>query len=137
MREATLADEDAMRIRTIPGIGPINAAAFLALAPEMIEFAQGRDFAAWLGITPRQHSTGGKLRMGRAGKMGQADMRRFLVSGAIAVISAATRKGIDPNGWLARLLGRMSRKKAAIAIANKMACMIWAVVARRRNTGGI
>ena len=65
MREGSLADENAMRIQTIPGIGPINAAAFMAHAPDMAEFVQGRDFAAWLGLTPRQHSTGSKLRMGR------------------------------------------------------------------------
>ena len=87
-------------------------------------------------LAPGQHSTGGKMRMGRAGKMGQFDMRRLLVCGAMALIFAATRKGIDPNSWLARLLARMLRKKAAIAIANKMARIIWAVVARRRNTGG-
>ena len=136
MREAALANEDAMRIQTIPGIGPINAAAFLAYAPELIEFEQGRDFAAWLGLTPKQHSTGGKMRMGRVSKMGQSVMRRLLVSGAIAVISAATRKGIDPNSWLARLLDRMPRKKAAIAIANKMARMIWAVVVKKEEYRG-
>ena len=132
-----MADEDARRIQTIPGIGLTNAAAFMAHAPLMIEFEQGRDFAAWLGLAPSRHSTGGKTRLGRAGKMGQSDMRRLLVCGAMAVMAAATRKGIDPNGRLARLLERMPRKKAAIAVANKMARMIWAVVARRRNTGGI
>ena len=137
MWEAALPDEDALRIRTIPGIGPIIAAAFLACAPEMESFMQGRDFAAWLGLVPMQHSTGGKTRLGRIGKMGQSDMRRLLVSGAISLISAATRKKIDPDSWLARLLERMPRKKAAIAIANKMARMIWAVVARRRNARGI
>ena len=70
MREAALADEYAMRIQTIPGIGPTNAAAFMAHASEMCAFEQGRDFAAWLGLTPRQHSAGGKLRMGRVSKMG-------------------------------------------------------------------
>ena len=133
MREAALADEDAMRIRTIPGIGPINAAAFLACAPEMEGFEQGRDFAAYLGLAPGQHSTGGKTRMGRAGKMGQSDMRRLLVCGATAVISAATRKGIDPDSRLARLLDRMLRKKAAIAVANKIARMIWAVVTKKEE----
>ena len=79
-----MADEDARRIRTIPGIGLTNAAAFMAHAPLMIEFGQGRDFAAWLGLTPRQHSTGGKTRLGRVSKMGQSDMRRLLVCGAMA-----------------------------------------------------
>ena len=136
MREEALANEDAMRIQTIPGIGPINAAAFIAHAPEMTEFEQGRDFAAWLGLTPRQHSTGGKLRMGRVSKMGQFDIRRLLVCGAMALISAATRKGIDPNGWLARLLERMPRKKAAIAVASKMARIIWAVVVKKEEYRG-
>ena len=136
MREEALANEDAMRIQTIPGIGPINAAAFIAHAPEMTEFEQGRDFAAWLGLTPRQHSTGGKLRMGRVSKMGQFDIRRLLVCGAMALISAATRKGIDPNSWLARLLERMPRKKAAIVVASKMARIIWAVVVKKEEYRG-
>ena len=113
-----------------------NAAAFMAHAPLMIEFEQGRDFAAWLGLTPRQHSTGGKTRLGRVSKMGQSDMRRLLVCGAMAVMAAATRKGIDPNSWLARLLKRMPRKKAAIAVANKMARMIWAVVVKQEEYRG-
>ena len=84
MAEAALADEDARRIRTIPGIGSTDAAAFMACAPLMIEFEQGRDFAAWLGLAPGRHSTGGKTRSGRAGKMGRSDMRRLLVCGAMA-----------------------------------------------------
>ena len=136
MWEAALLDEDAQRIRTIPGIGPIIAAAFLAYAPEMESFMQGRDFAAWLGLVPMQHSTGGKTRLGRISKMGQSDMRRLLVSGAISLISAATRKKIDPDSWLARLLERMPRKKAAIVIANKMARMIWAVVVKKEEYQG-
>ena len=136
MREAALSDEDAMRIQTIPGIGPINAAAFRAYAPDLEAFEQGRDFAAYLGLTPRQHSTGGKQRMGRISKMGQPDTRRLLVCGAMALIASATRKGIDPNSWLARLLERMPRKKAAIVVANKMARMIWAVVVKKEEYRG-
>ena len=79
-----MADEDARRIRTIPGIGLTDAAAFMARAPPMIEFAQGRDFAACPGLAPGRHSTGGETRSVRAGKMGRSDMRGLLVRGAMA-----------------------------------------------------
>ena len=81
MREAALADEDAMRIQTIPGIGPIYAAALMAHASEMCAFEQSRDFAAWLGLAPSWHSTGGKMRMGRVASWGSPTCVGFLSAG--------------------------------------------------------
>ena len=85
--------EDAKRLMGIPGVGPVCAMAFLAFAPPMEEFRRGRDFPAWLGLVPRQHSTGGKPRLGKVSKMGQRDPGRLLVSGAIANIRWAERLG--------------------------------------------
>ena len=78
---------------TIPGIGPITAMAVQAFAPPMESFRRGRDFAAWLGLVPRQYTTGGKPRLGRISKMGQRDLRRLLITGAMAVVSWAARRG--------------------------------------------
>ncbi len=74
-------DEEAARLMTIPGIGPITALAIQAFAPPMESFRRGRDFSAWLGLVPRQHTTGGKPRLGRISKMGQRDLRRLLITG--------------------------------------------------------
>ena len=78
---------------TIPGIGPITALAIQAFAPPMESFRRGRDFSAWLGLVPRQHTTGGKPRLGRILKMGQRDLRRPLITGAMAVVHLESRRG--------------------------------------------
>lgn len=136
MAAATNADQDTCRLRTMPGIGPINAAAFLAFAPPMETFTRGRDFSAWLGLVPKQMSSGGKTKLGRVSKMGQADLRRLLVTGATVCIRWAKWKGIRPDSWLGRLLARMPGKKAAIALANKMARILWAMVTRKEEYRG-
>ncbi|MBB4000699.1 transposase [Aureimonas pseudogalii] len=94
-------DEAARRLMTIPGIGPITATALTALAPAAETFAKGRDFAAWLGLTPSQHSTGGKQKLGATSKMGERTLRRLLIIGASAVILQATRRG-TAKGIVAR-----------------------------------
>lgn len=136
LEKATASDEDARRARTIPGVGPISAAAFLAFAPPMEAFKCGRDFAAWLGLVPRQHSTGGKPRLGQVSKMGQADLRRLLVIGATCCIRWAKAKGIQARSWLDRLLMRKPAKMAAVALANKMARIIWALISRKETYRG-
>ena len=80
-------DEDVSRLMTMPGIGPICAMAIQAFAPPMEAFSNGRDFAAWLGIVPRQKSTGGKQKLGKTSKMGQRDIRRLLIIGAMSVVN--------------------------------------------------
>jgi transposase len=119
----------ARRLMTIPGVGPILATAMVALAPEPSTFRRGRDFAAWVGLTPRQHSSGGKERLGRTTKMGERSLRRLLIIGAGSAVIAAVRHGArDP--WLARMLAREPRMLVMVALANKMARIVWALMAR-------
>lgn len=123
--------EMAQRLRTIPGVGPVTAMAIEAFAPAMESFARGRDFSAWLGLVPRQHSSGGKQRLGRTSKMGQRDIRRLLISGAMSIIHWRGRNGGKPGSWLARMLACKSRMLTAIALANKLARIIWAIMTRK------
>ncbi len=126
-------DEDASRLMTIPGVGPITAMAFQAFAPPMESFRRGRDFAAWLGLVPRQHTTGGKPRLGKVSKMGQRDLRRLLITGAMAVVQKAVRRGETADPWLARLLARKPRMLVAVALANKMARIAWALMTNKES----
>lgn len=131
LRKMTADDEKTALLRTIPGIGPITAAAVEAFAPPLETFQRGRDFAAWLGLVPRQYSTAGKERMGHVSKQGQSDIRRLLIIGAMAVIRWEKRRGTDANPWIKRLLERKPLLVAAVALANKMARMVWAVDTKR------
>lgn len=119
------------RLATIPGIGPLTASAIAASVPDAKVFARGRDFAAWLGLTPRQHGTGGKTRSGGMSRQGDRYIRRLLISGAMAVIRhcAAPAPGAASN-WLQRLLARRPKKVAAVALANKTARIAWALMVR-------
>jgi len=121
-------DEEAARLMSIPGVGPITAMALQAFAPPMESFRRGRDFAAWLGLVPRQHTTGGKPRLGRISKMGQRDLRRLLIIGAMAVVRHAIRRGGTADPWLANMLERKPRMLVAVALANRMARVAWAVM---------
>jgi transposase len=136
MAEIAKTDEVARRIQTMPGVGTVNAAALLAFAPAMESFRRGRDFAAWLGLVPTQHSTGGKTRLGRVSRMGQADMRRLLVNGATVCLRWASAKGTAPDSWLGKLMARKPWKVAAIALANKMARALWAMVVNKTDYQG-
>jgi transposase len=100
LRQRASADNTARRLMTIPGIGTITASAITTFAPPCETFAKGRDFAAWVGLTPRQHSSGGKERLGRTSKMGQRDIRRLLIIGAAAVVKWADRNGAPEGSWL-------------------------------------
>ncbi|MCB8836118.1 IS110 family transposase [Aurantimonas sp. VKM B-3413] len=124
------------RLQTMPGIGPITALAVETFAPSMDQFRRGRDFAAWLGLVPRQHSTGGKQKLGKTSKMGQRDIRRLLVIGATAVIRWASRRGAPAGSWLARMLDRKPIPVVAVALANKMARGIWAMLTRGESYRG-
>ncbi|WP_299821565.1 transposase [uncultured Jannaschia sp.] len=121
------------RLCTIPGIGPVTAGAVAAFAPDLDTFGSGRNFAAWLGLVPRQRSTGGKAKLGAASKMGQADIRRLLIVGAMSVIRWVVRKGGSPNRWLAALVARKPKMVAAVALANRMVRMIWAVSTKQED----
>ncbi len=123
-------EETARRLMTIPGIGPITATALIALAPAAETFAKGRDFAAWVGLTPTQHSTGGKQKLGATSKMGERTLRRLLIIGASAVILQATRRGTAKGSWLEQMLVRKPRMLVTVALANKMARIVWALLVK-------
>ena len=133
VRAEACRDADAMRLMSVPGIGPVCALAIQAFAPPLEGFERGRDFAAWLGLVPRQHTTGGKPRLGRISKMGQRDLRRLLVVGAMSVIQNAVRSGRYHDPWLARMLARKPRKLAAVALANRMARIAWALTIKQES----
>ncbi len=123
----------ARRLQTMPGVGPMTALAVEAFAPPMESFKCGRDFAAWLGLVPKQHSSGGKTRHGRVSKAGQSDIRQLLVMGAMSRLNWMGRKSIPETSWLARMLARKPRMLVAIALANKMARMIWAMLTKQED----
>ena len=119
LEAASRTDADLRRLRTIPGIGPVTAGAVAAFAPDMSTLDSGRNFAAWLGLVPRQRSTGGKSKLGAVSKMGQADIRRLLIVGAMSVIRWVVRKGGSPNRWLASLVARKPKMVAAVALGQQ------------------
>jgi transposase len=124
------ADPVSQRLATIPGVGPITALT-LAIEIDPGVFASGRHLAAWAGLTPQEHSTGGKRRMGGISRAGNERLRVLLVSGAMAVIRAAVRPGgRQMTEWLRALLARKPRKLVAVALANKMARIAWAMMKR-------
>lgn len=124
-------NEVARRLMTVPGIGPLIATAIATLAPPPETFCKARDFAAWLGLVPRQHSTGGKQRLGAATKMGERSLRRLLIIGANSVIiKRHTHREAQPGTWLGNLLTRKPLMLGRVALANKMARIVWAVMAR-------
>ena len=133
MRCAAKEADVARRLQTMPGVGPITALAIETFAPELSSFRRGRDFAAWLGLVPKQHSTGGKARLGKTSKMGQRDIRTLFVSGAMAVLQAVERFGTPNNGWLTRIRARKPRMVVAIALANKMARGLWAMITKQED----
>lgn len=130
--EARQSDNTA-RLMSMPGMGPITAMAIEAFAPTMTAFRKGRDFAAWLGLVPRQHSSGGKQVLGRTSKMGQRDIRRLLIIGAMTVIRWASRKAPPENSWLGKMLSCKPRMLVAIALANKMARSVWAMMTKNEE----
>jgi transposase len=122
--------DTARRLQTMPGVGPLTALAVEAFVPAMAQFKCGRDFAAWLGLVPRQHSSGGKERLGRISKAGQSDIRRLLIIGAMSRLNWLGRRSIVEGSWLAKMLARKPKMLVAIALANKMARQIWAMLTK-------
>ena len=118
------ADECSRRLSKIPGVGPIGAVLLTMKTPDPAQFQSGRQFAAWLGLTPKDHSTAGKARLGVITRAGDEGLRSVLVVGATAVIRHAVRGG-KASPWLAALLKRKSPKLAAVALANKTARIAW------------
>lgn len=123
----------ARRLQTMPGVGPMTALAIEAFAPTMATFKRGRDFAAWLGLVPKQMSSGGKERLGRISKAGQSDIRRLLIIGAMSRLNWMGLKGVREGSWIDRLRARKPKMLVAIALANKMARMIWAMLTKHED----
>lgn len=126
-------DDVARRLQTIPGVGPLTALAVETFAPEMSTFKGGRNFAAWLGLVPRQFSSGGREKLGRISKAGQADIRRLLIVGAMSRLNWMGRKTVPEGSWLARMIAKKPRMLVAIALANKMARTVWAMLTKQED----
>jgi len=125
-------DDVSLRLSTIPGIGPVIATCLSASVPDAKLFEGGREFAAWLGLVPRQHSTGGKPRLGSISKMGNRRLRKLLVVGAHAALYRMKSGKIQSPlaDWARALLAKKSFKLVAVALANKIARIAWAIMAR-------
>jgi transposase len=122
--------ETSRRLDDLPGVGPALATALVASVPDPEVFRSGRDFSAWIGLVPKQNSSGGKERLGNITKQGDRYLRSLFCAGALAVIRYAKIHGTRYRPWLAKLLERRPTKVAAIALANKIARMAWAMMAR-------
>src|SRR5665213_76513 len=123
-------DETSRRLRYIPGVGPMLATALVASVADPRAFRSGRNFSAWIGLVPKQHSSGGKDRLGSISKQGDRYLRSLFTAGALAVIRYAKINGTKHRPWLTALLARRPTKVAAIALANKIARMAWAMMAK-------
>jgi len=118
------------RLDEVPGVGPALATALVGSIADPKAFRSGRDFSAWIGLVPKQHSSGGRERLGGISKQGDRYLRSLFVAGALAVIRYANKRGSKHRPWLAALLARKPTKVAAIALANKIARMAWAMMAK-------
>jgi transposase len=127
VRASARSTEIGCRLMEVPGIGPVLASAIVATVPDPAAFKTGRDLAAWIGLVPRQNSSGGKERLGGISKAGHRYLRQMLVVGAMAVIRHAERNAAR-RPWLAKLLERRKIKVAAVALANKTARIVWALM---------
>ena len=123
-------NEVSRRLDAIPGVGPALATALVASVPDPKIFRSARDFAAWIGLVPKQNSSGGKERLGGVTKQGDRYLRSLLTIGALSVIRRAKINGAKHRPWLSALLTRRPTKVAAVALANKIARMAWAMMAR-------
>jgi len=123
-------NETSKRLDELPGVGPALATALVASVADPKAFRSGRDFSAWIGLVPKQHSSGGRDKLGSISKQGDRYLRSLFTAGALAVIRYAKIHGTGHRPWLAALLARRPTKVAAIALANKMARMAWAMMAK-------
>ena len=123
-------DDVSRRLATIPGVGVIGATALSAAVADPAQFRWGREFAAFLGLTPRQNSSGGKARLGRISRMGDGYLRKLLVVGATSVVRRAKTDALAAAPWIRSLLERRPARVVTVAMANKTARIAWAVMAR-------
>jgi transposase len=127
------AHEESKRLATIPGIGPVTATAIVAAIGKGSQFKSGREFAAWVGLVPRQNSSGGKERLGHISRQGNPYLRRLLVQGAMIHLRGRRHEKAVGGQWFSALLHRKTGKVAAIALANKMARVAWAVLTKEQD----
>lgn len=126
--------EQARRLMQVEGIGPITATAMVAtLGQAATDFKNGREMAAFLGLTPRQYSSGGQAKLGKISKRGDTYLRTLLVNGATSVLNVVGKKHDPKSHWINQLLSRMHKNKVRIALANKMARIAWAILAKGEN----
>jgi len=125
--------EASRRLETIPGVGIITATAIAATVTDPAHFTSGRQFAAWLGLTPKPHSSGGKERLGGISKMGDKYLRTLLVVGATSMIRYARGNGAASASWINRLLAKKPARLVSVALANKMARIAWVLLVRKEN----
>ena len=130
MRSQTRLNRQAQLLQTIPGVGPVTASAVAATIGSGHQFRNGREFAAWLGLTPRNHSSGGKERLGKITKMGDRYLRQLIVVGMTSRVRQGTSHPERADPWLADLLQRKPARLATVAMANKTARIMWAVLTR-------
>lgn len=133
LEEQSRSNKQCKRLMTIPGVGVITASAIVSTIGSMKYFSNGRHFAAFLGLVPRQHSSGGKDRLGGISKRGDGYLRKLLVQGAHAVLQHAKKLKGARGQWLNNLILRRGRCRAAVALANKIARIIWALLTRGEN----
>jgi transposase len=126
-------DEQCRRIEAIPGVGPLSSTAVLASVGDARTFRSGRQFAAFLGLVPRQSGTGGRVRLLGISKRGDPYLRTLLIHGARAVVNQNSRPGHTPPPWLRELLARRPKNVVIVALANKIARTIWALLAHGRT----
>jgi transposase len=120
-------------VQAIPGIGPLTATALIAAVPDATHFKNGRQLAAWLGLVPREHSTGGKPRLLGISKRGDLYLRKLLVHGARATLRWVALKDDPRSRWVKALVARRGKNRAAVALANKNARIIWALLAHNQE----
>lgn len=123
------ASSTAQQLMSIPGVGAVTATAILASVGDARQFQNGRQFAAWLGLTPRQYTTGGKIRLGRITKQGDAYLRTLLIHGTRAVLATLSEKQDRLSRWIRELIARRGYKRATVALAAKNARILWALMA--------
>jgi transposase len=127
------AHPECQRLQTIPGIGPVSATALIAAIGDVTQFKNGRQLAAWLGLVPREHSTGGTPRLLGISKRGDRYLRKLLVHGARATLRWVDTRSDDRSRWLRALIARRGKNRAAVALANKNARIVWALLAHHQE----
>jgi transposase len=126
-------NEDSQRLLAIPGVGPVTATALIAAIGNGAAFRKGREFAAWMGVVPREHSTGGKQKLLGISKRGNSYLRKLFIQGARAVLQHRTKQSSGLSAWLSQLAIRSHHNVVAVALANKLARIAWAVLAKQET----